>query len=77
MRGVLLLVLTGLFIGSLDYLGVLLSTVSFLWLAALLLGKRSARAALIYLVASCLIGGLAYVVFVKVLHLTLPSGLFF
>lgn len=75
-RGAALLVLTGLFIGSLEYLGVLAATVCFLWLAAILLGRRTLPAIASYFMAALLIGGGAYLVFVKLLHLTLPSGMF-
>lgn len=72
-----LLVLTVVLLFALEWLGTALSMVLYLWIAAVMIGKRDPLSLLRYLVVSALIGGSLYFIFVQVLGLTLPVVLLF
>ncbi|WP_417421263.1 tripartite tricarboxylate transporter TctB family protein [Halomonas sp.] len=74
LAGVLLLSMVA-FVLIVEYLGTMVGIVTYLWGATWLLGERSFKAALRYLVFALIMGGALYVILYRFFQLSLPAGI--
>ncbi|EHA14689.1 tripartite tricarboxylate transporter TctB family protein [Halomonas sp. HAL1] len=74
--GVLLLSMVG-FVLMVEYLGTIVAIMIYIWIATLLLGERSLKAAAQYLVFALATGAVLYAVLYQFFRMSLPSGMFF